>query len=88
MKSNPTLHIEVRAHTDCREKVPGYNLELSKKRAMAVVNYLTHKGIAANRLTTLGLGSTEPRVPCPLCEKCTEDQHYQNRIMDFKVLKN
>lgn len=88
MKSNPTLRIEVRAHTDCREKVPGYNLALSKKRAMAVVNYLKSKGISATRLSKLGLASTEPRIPCPLCEKCTEDQHYQNRIMDFRVLKN
>jgi len=87
MKTHPTLRIEVRAHTDCREKVQGYNMELSQKRAKSVMDYLHRKGISLSRLTANGLGATEPRVPCPICEKCTESQHYQNRIMDFKVVK-
>jgi outer membrane protein OmpA-like peptidoglycan-associated protein len=87
LKKNPTVSIEIHAHTDCREKKADYNILLSQKRANSVVGYLKKKGISSSRLVPIGLGSSVPRVECPICEKCTEAQHYQNRIMDFMVVK-
>lgn len=83
---NPTMHIEVQGHTDCRGSAK-FNLELSKKRAYAVVEYMVKQGIARNRLTYVGMGDTKPKVPCPKCDECSEDQHALNRIMEIKVLR-
>ena len=49
--------IQISSHTDNIGK-DSYNLELSKRRAKSVVNYLTHKGISADRLKYKGYGET------------------------------
>lgn len=41
-----------------------YNLSLSKKRAEAVKSYLVTKGIAAERIETIGKGKANPVVAC------------------------
>lgn len=82
---HPEMCIEIQAHTDCRGSVT-YNKTLSEKRAIAVVNYLTEKGIAKKRLKYTGLGATRPKVDCPTCAECTEEEHHLNRILEFKVL--
>ena len=38
------------------------NIRLSKERADAVRDYFISKGIAANRLTTVGIGPDQPIV--------------------------
>jgi len=57
---NPTITIELMAHTDFvgSEK---YNSELSQKRAQAVVDYLISKGINPARLVAKGYGETWPK---------------------------
>ena len=51
------------------------NMRLSKDRAAAVVDYLTsHDGIAPERLSSVGKGSSEPlnlRVPTAPKPPCT-----------------
>ncbi|RMF31132.1 MAG: OmpA family protein [Bacteroidetes bacterium] len=59
MRENPEMVIEVRGHTDDMGD-DAYNLPLSEKRAKAVVDYLVQNGIAPERATFRGLGSSQP----------------------------
>jgi outer membrane protein OmpA-like peptidoglycan-associated protein/tetratricopeptide (TPR) repeat protein len=82
----PTMQIQVQAHSDCRGS-DEYNMKLSIDRAYSVVEYLMKRGIDRTRLEYKGFGETAPVVPCPDCVSCTEDEHAQNRVLEFKVLK-
>ncbi len=57
MMRYPDLYLEVAGHTDSRGEA-GYNYELSKKRAHAVINYLNGKGIDPVRFVSRGMGET------------------------------
>jgi len=59
LNSQPALKIKVEGHTDSTNS-DGYNLDLSNRRAQAVVSWLVAHGIAADRLTAEGLGKTRP----------------------------
>jgi len=58
---NPTIQIELMAHTDNRG-THSFNSELSQKRAQSVVNYLMSKGIPRDRLVAKGYGETAPKT--------------------------
>jgi outer membrane protein OmpA-like peptidoglycan-associated protein/tetratricopeptide (TPR) repeat protein len=79
LTENPTLKIEISGHTDNAGK-PADNLALSVNRAKAVVNYLTIKGIPANRLIAKGYGETKP-----MADNKTEDGRALNRRTEMKV---
>lgn len=85
MHENPTLIIELGSHTDCRG-VNEYNQKLSQKRAQSVVDYLTSKGIARNRMIAKGYGESVLLNKCADGVNCTEDEHQANRRTEFKVL--
>jgi outer membrane protein OmpA-like peptidoglycan-associated protein len=53
--------IEIQGHTDIRGTVES-NLALSQARADSVRNYLITKGIAQERLTAVGYGSSQPKA--------------------------
>jgi peptidoglycan-associated lipoprotein len=57
---NPTIKIEMMAHTDFVGS-DQFNSELSQKRAQSVVDYLISKGIPAGRLVAKGYGETWPK---------------------------
>lgn len=61
LNDNPNITIELGAHSDMigDDKT---NLELSKKRAQSVVDYLISKKIAADRLQSQGYGESQPFV--------------------------
>jgi OOP family OmpA-OmpF porin len=60
LKSKPNWKLRVEGHTDNVGKEKA-NLELSKKRAQAVKDWLVaNAGVAAARLTTEGFGDTKP----------------------------
>ncbi|MGC9332158.1 MAG: OmpA family protein [Bacteroidales bacterium] len=61
LNNNPNLVIELSAHTDMIGTDED-NMELSKKRADAVADYLISKGIAPGRLQTRGFGESQPIV--------------------------
>lgn len=84
LRDNPTVRIELSSHTDCRGK-DAYNMSLSEKRAKSAVDYLISQGIEKGRLVSKGYGESKPSETCA-CEKCSEEQHQNNRRTEFKVL--
>ena len=57
----------VTGHTD-RIGTQAYNQKLSERRADAVRNYLVSKGVAKDKIETLGMGKTQP-LPGVKCEQ-------------------
>lgn len=58
---NPTITIELMAHTD-HVGSDQFNFDLSQKRAQSVVDYLIEKGINPQRLVAKGYGETWPKT--------------------------
>jgi outer membrane protein OmpA-like peptidoglycan-associated protein len=82
MKDVPGLKIEISGHTDNTGSAT-INESLSQSRADAVVQYLTSKGITANRLTAKGYGSSKP-----VATNTTDDGRQQNRRTEFEIKGN
>lgn len=61
--SSQTFMVE--GHTDAAGSA-GYNLELSERRAQAVVRYLGERGVSAAKLVPKGYGQSRPVVSDPL----------------------
>ncbi|MCU0434194.1 MAG: OmpA family protein [Bacteroidia bacterium] len=59
MQAHPELKIAIEGHTDASGNAAS-NMTLSKQRAESVKKYFISKGIAADRMTTEGFGSTRP----------------------------
>ncbi len=59
MTSNPDMIVEVAAHTDSRG-TDEYNIDLSRRRAKSVQNWLDERGIKAKRVVTKGYGEAKP----------------------------
>lgn len=59
MKQNASYRIEIAGHTD-NIGSDKYNLRLSHRRAMAVVNYLISRGVDASRVVAQGYGESRP----------------------------
>lgn len=78
MAAEPALTIHVVGHTDNQGK-PGYNLELSRRRAAAVVLALTTRyAIPAARLDSFGCGPYAPAA-----SNATEDGRTRNRRVEL-----
>ena len=80
LKTNPTTQIEIAGHTDDRGD-PAANLDLSKRRAQAVVGYLAKLGVAPARLKAVGYGKTHPAVP-----DTSDEARQRNRRIEWRVL--
>ncbi len=61
LDDNPNITIEIGAHTDMVGDAMG-NLNLSKRRAQSVVDYLLQQGYDSDRIVAQGFGSTRPVV--------------------------
>jgi len=59
LEENPSMHIQISGYTDNIGKTSD-NLILSTNRAKSIVNYLSGKGIATERLSYKGFGSDNP----------------------------
>ncbi len=83
MRQNDAMIIELAGHTDA-VGTKAYNVFLSKKRAEAVKDYLTKKGIDPRRIQAVGYGKSKP-----LASNDDEDEGRElNRRVEFKVLQN
>jgi outer membrane protein OmpA-like peptidoglycan-associated protein len=82
---NPTIVVEIGAHTDSRGSTE-YNIILSQGRAASVVKYLVSKGIPAQRLKAVGYGESKPINKCVDGVECTEEEYQLNRRTTFKIL--
>ncbi len=83
MNGNPDITlIEVQGHTDERGN-DAYNLDLSERRAAAVMKYLTSHGVDIKRLQAEGYGETQPKD-----RRHTEQAWALNRRVEFIILKN
>ncbi|MDQ6976372.1 MAG: OmpA family protein [Mariprofundaceae bacterium] len=81
LKQNPSIHVEVAAHTDSRGR-DAYNMKLSNKRANSVMDYLTRHGIDAGRMHARGYGET-----MPVADNNTEEGRAKNRRVELRVAK-
>lgn len=80
MRAHPELaRVRIEGHTDSLG-TPTYNLNLSQRRAQAVVAYLTKRGVAAGRMSAAGYGQTQP-----VADNATEDGRAQNRRVRFLI---
>jgi OmpA-OmpF porin, OOP family len=59
MKKDSTLRFKVIGYTDAIGS-DSYNLDLSRRRAQAVVDYLVSQGIASSRFEVIGMGKANP----------------------------
>ncbi len=78
----PDTDILVIGHTDS-DGSESYNQSLSEKRSASVVRFLSSKGIAASRLSSTGLGESQPRA-----SNDTKAGKAQNRRVEFTITAN
>lgn len=76
-----SMHITIKGHTDGVGNAE-YNMELSKKRAQSVYDYLTKKGVDSSCLKYEYYGLTRPIAP-----NATEDGRLMNRRVEFEITK-
>lgn len=86
---NPTIIIELQAHTDSRGKNAA-NEQLSQRRAQSCVDYLVSKGIPAERMVAKGYGETKLRITDAQIAKMKSEEekeaaHQKNRRTEFTV---
>ena len=92
MIDNPTIVIELAAHTDSRD-TESRNQVLSQKRAQSCVNYLIERGIARDRMIAKGYGESRLKITDAQIAKMSttsekEAAHQQNRRVEFSVLRD
>jgi outer membrane protein OmpA-like peptidoglycan-associated protein len=80
LKSNPKVQIMISGHTD-NIGSNAYNEDLSTKRALSIVGYLTNQGIQKYRLQSAGYGSQ-----FPLDSNSSEVGRQKNRRIEIKIL--
>lgn len=81
LRKNKAMYMEIDGHADIIGN-DEYNLELSKRRAQRVIDYLVAKGISTERLSIKYFGSAAPAE-----DSTTEDGRAKNRRVEFQVLE-
>ncbi|HUH27241.1 OmpA family protein [Gelidibacter sp.] len=80
MNENPTLYILVEGHTD-NVGNKASNQSLSEQRATSLKAALVNKGIAPDKIKTVGLGQDQP-----LADNSTDDGRARNRRIEIKKI--
>ncbi len=87
MENVPNINIELSSHTDSNGS-DEYNMALSERRAKSAVDYILAHGIDPKRISGKGYGETQLLNRCANGVKCSDEEHAQNRRLEFKIVKN
>jgi hypothetical protein len=77
LRSNPAMEIQLRGHTDNSGTFPALK-RLSEKRVAVISSYLQNKGIRRQRISGMGLGSSQP-----VSANDTEENKKKNRRVEI-----
>ncbi len=80
LQTYPDSLIDVYGHTDSTGS-DSYNQTLSERRAQAVSNYLTGRGVSSARIRWQGFGET-----APIADNTTEQGRALNRRVEIKII--
>jgi outer membrane protein OmpA-like peptidoglycan-associated protein len=78
----PETNILIEGHTD-NTGTPDFNMELSKKRAYAVSDFLVSKGVSSGRMDIKWYGETQPKYP-----NDNESNRALNRRVELAITAN
>lgn len=78
----PNVNVEVQAHTDS-QGAADYNLDLSKRRALATVRYLMLRGVPSEQLQARAFGESKP-----IESNDTAEGREANRRVEFHMTDN
>jgi outer membrane protein OmpA-like peptidoglycan-associated protein len=81
LRADPSLSVEIDGHTDAVGS-DEYNEKLSEQRARSVASYLVSRGIESSRVTTRGLGETQP-----VATNDTAEGRARNRRVELRVMQ-
>lgn len=79
LKSYPASSVEITGHT-CDIGNESYNLDLSKRRALAIQKYLIDQGVKPDRIRVKYFGESQPLVP-----NSSEENRKKNRRVEIKI---
>lgn len=79
LRDDPSLHLRVEGATDAIGSA-SYNKSLSQRRAKAVRDYLVGRGVAANQLSTVGIGESKP-----VASNTSPEGRAENRRAEFET---
>ncbi len=81
MKNNPEVKVDILGHTD-NQGDSTMNMNLSRSRAEAVVNYIISNGIDPSRLNATGFGATKP-----IAGNDSEQGRQKNRRVEIVIIR-
>src|SRR3990172_8577695 len=81
IKRTPAKRWKVEGHTDAIGS-ESYNMDLSRRRAQAVVNYLVSQGVNNSQLEVAPLGESQP-----IATNDTQEGRAMNRRVEIKIIK-
>jgi outer membrane protein OmpA-like peptidoglycan-associated protein len=82
LQKYPDTNIEILGHTDDKG-TDSYNQGLSERRANSAASYLRTQGVVSSRISTRGLGESDPKVA-----NDTDTNRAENRRVEFVITAN
>lgn len=79
LKNTDVTSIKVIGHTDSKGS-DAYNQKLSERRASSVAAFLLNQGLAPDKLTSQGMGESQP-----VADNATEEGRAQNRRVELVI---
>lgn len=80
MQNYPQTLIRIEGHTDSSGS-EDYNMDLSRRRALAVQDLLTQRGVGSQRIEIIGYGESTP-----VASNDTESGRQLNRRVEIKII--